>query len=275
MESGREGQQQEQVAEEEFLQEEEEEKACTSFGFRSVPLSQKQGLVDRVFHTVAGRYDVMNDLLSFGIHRLWKSALVSWLAPPISSFRRFDVLDIAGGTGDVALRIARASGSQTQITVCDINATMLSEGQRRSQGKEGAKKLHFVQGDACALPFADASFDAYTVAFGIRNVPHPSVALEEARRVLRCGGRFLCLEFSPHVWPFLERAYTAYSMRWIPFLGECVTGDAAAYRYLVESIRRFPNRVRFLRMMEEAGFEQRHVRAFSGGIVALYSGWKL
>ena len=244
-----------------------------SFGYRDVPLEDKQGLVDDVFHRVAGRYDLMNDAMSVGVHRLWKQAFVSWLAPRRSG-PPYRVLDMAGGSGDIATRICRASKGHAKVTVADINASMLAVGRDRAKA-EGLQELEFVQANAEELPFGSASFDAYVIAFGIRNVPRIDRALGEARRVLRHGGRFLCLEFAPVDMPGLDRLYDAWSFNVIPPLGAAITGDSEPYRYLVESIRRFPRPQRFETMIREAGLERVEHRLLSGGIVAIHSGWKL
>ena len=245
----------------------------THFGFTAVPLRDKQRRVDHVFHRVAARYDVMNDLMSGFLHRAWKDRLVTLLQPPKT--RVFHHLDVAGGTGDVAFRVAKAGGPQTEVTVLDINPDMLDVGRRRATQKHLAGQLSFVEGNAEALPFPDNYFDAYTIAFGIRNVPRIDVALKEAYRVLRRGGRFLCLEFSNVDNRTLDRIYEAYSFRAIPALGRLVTGDAEAYRYLVELIRRFPPAEEFREMIAAAGFERASFTKMSGGIVAIHSGWKL
>jgi demethylmenaquinone methyltransferase/2-methoxy-6-polyprenyl-1,4-benzoquinol methylase len=246
----------------------------THFGFRTVAEGEKQGLVNDVFETVAARYDQMNDLMSLGLHRAWKTAMVDWLAPPKSA-RGFDVLDVAGGTGDVAFRIAGAGGAGTRVTVCDINPAMLEVGKARAVKAGHDRTCRFVTGNAEALPFPDRSFDAYTIAFGIRNVTHIDRALEQAHRVLKPGGRFLCLEFSSVDLPGLDALYDAYSFTAIPAIGKAVTGDGAAYRYLVESIRRFPDQERFSAMIGEAGFSRVQYRNLSGGIVALHSAWRI
>lgn len=248
--------------------------AQTHFGFETVPLAEKQGLVNDVFHSVAKRYDVMNDLMSAGLHRLWKNALVSWLRPPKGA-HAWRHLDVAGGTGDVAFRILDAAGSSAHVTVLDINGDMLSVGQDRAAKQSFAGKVDFIEANAEALPYPDRSFDSYTIAFGIRNVPRIAVALEEAQRVLKHGGRFLCLEFAPVDMPVLDRIYDAYSFHVIPAIGQRVTGDAESYRYLVESIRRFPRPDAFEAMMRTAGFSRVTHRAYSGGIVNIHSGWKL
>jgi demethylmenaquinone methyltransferase/2-methoxy-6-polyprenyl-1,4-benzoquinol methylase len=245
----------------------------THFGAREVPLADKQALVDGVFHTVARRYDVMNDLMSFGLHRAWKDALVTAVNP--SKSRPFALVDIAGGTGDIAFRVIRAGGPATRATVCDINAGMLAVGRERALARRLDSVVAFTEGNAEALPFADRSFDAATIAFGIRNVPRIETALAEAFRVLKIGGRFLCLEFSAVNVPGLDRLYDLYSFNVIPALGRVVVGDAESYRYLVESIRRFPKPDDFAAMMRAAGFARVSHRVMTGGIVALHSGWRL
>jgi demethylmenaquinone methyltransferase/2-methoxy-6-polyprenyl-1,4-benzoquinol methylase len=251
----------------------EPEQKQADFGARQVPLADKQALVDDVFHSVAPRYDLMNDLMSLGLHRAWKDALVTALDPPKS--RPFALLDIAGGTGDVAFRAVAAGGEQTQATVCDINPDMLALGRERAEARHLGEAITFTEGNAEALPFADRSFDAVTIAFGIRNVPRIDVALAEAFRVLRIGGKFLCLEFSAVDVPGLDRLYDFYSFNVIPALGRAVTGDAESYRYLVESIRRFPKPEAFAAMLRAAGFRRVSFAQMTGGIVALHSGWRL
>ena len=243
----------------------------THFGFETVPLAEKQERVNDVFRSVARRYDVMNDLMSAGLHRAWKATLVSMLRPPRN--RPFRHLDVAGGTGDVAFRVAAAGGEQTRVTVADINADMLAVGRERAE-KRGLSRLTFVEADAQALPFGDREYDGYTIAFGIRNVPRIELALREAHRVLKPGSRFLCLEFSKVDIPGLDRIYDAYSFNVIPRIGELVAKDRDSYQYLVESIRRFPAPGAFARMIEEAGFRRVTHRPLSGGIVAIHSGWK-
>jgi demethylmenaquinone methyltransferase/2-methoxy-6-polyprenyl-1,4-benzoquinol methylase len=247
--------------------------ADTHFGARQVPLADKQALVDDVFHSVAPRYDLMNDLMSLGLHRAWKDALVTALDPPKSG--PFALLDIAGGTGDIAFRALKAGGDQTRATVCDINADMLAVGRERAEARHLGGAINFTEGNAEALPFADRSFDAVTIAFGIRNVPSIDVALAEAFRVLRIGGKFLCLEFSTVDVPGLDRLYDFYSFNVIPALGRAVAGDAESYRYLVESIRRFPKPEAFAAMLRAAGFQRVSYRQMTGGIVALHCGWRL
>ncbi|MEA2951624.1 MAG: demethylmenaquinone methyltransferase / 2-methoxy-6-polyprenyl,4-benzoquinol methylase [Alphaproteobacteria bacterium] len=246
----------------------------THFGFQDVPLAEKQGRVDEVFSSVARRYDLMNDLMSGGLHRAWKDALVTAVNPPKND-RPFALLDVAGGTGDIALRVVAAGGAGTHATVTDINGEMLNVGRQRAAERGREEALTFVEGNAEALPFPDRSFDAVTIAFGIRNVPRIERALEEAHRVLRIGGRFLCLEFSSVDVPGLDALYDLYSFNVIPALGRAVTGDAEAYRYLVESIRRFPKPKAFTDMIGAAGFRRASFRTMTGGIVALHSGWRL
>jgi demethylmenaquinone methyltransferase/2-methoxy-6-polyprenyl-1,4-benzoquinol methylase len=256
----------------------------TDFGFRRVPLEHKQALVDDVFHSVASRYDLMNDLMSGGLHRAWKDALVTAVNPPRArpapaqeakaSARPFALLDLAGGTGDIAFRVLEA-GSGARATVVDINADMLAVGRARAAGRGLDDAIAFVEGNAEALPLPERSYDAVTIAFGIRNVPRIAAALTEAYRVLRIGGRFLCLEFSTVDVPGLAGLYDFYSFNVIPALGRAVADDAEAYRYLVESIRRFPRPDAFAEMMRAAGFARVSFQRMSGGIVALHSGWRL
>jgi demethylmenaquinone methyltransferase/2-methoxy-6-polyprenyl-1,4-benzoquinol methylase len=250
-----------------------EQSKTASFGFREVPEDQKENLVGEVFTSVAGRYDLMNDLMSGGVHRLWKDAFVDWLNPQPG----MRVLDVAGGTGDIAVRIAKrakARGGDAEIVICDINAAMLNEGLKRTDIL-GAGAIRWVCGNAESLPMPDASMDAYTIAFGIRNVTHIDRALAEARRVLRPGGRFLCLEFSKVEAPVLDALYDRYSFDVLPRLGKMVADDADAYRYLAESIRKFPPQKPFARMIEKAGLSQVKVRNFMGGIAAMHSGWRI
>jgi demethylmenaquinone methyltransferase/2-methoxy-6-polyprenyl-1,4-benzoquinol methylase len=246
----------------------------THFGFREVPLGEKQALVDDVFHKVAQRYDLMNDLMSAGLHRAWKDALVTAINPPKSE-REFTLLDVAGGTGDISFRTIAAGGPGTRATVADINADMLGIGRERAYAQALDDVVTFVDANAEALPFPDKSFDAVSIAFGIRNVPRIDVALKEMHRVLRLGGRFLCLEFSNVDVPGLDALYELYSFNVVPALGRVVAGDAEPYRYLVESIRRFPRPNAFADMMRAAGFARVSHRVMSGGIVALHSGWRL
>lgn len=250
------------------------EEMPTSFGFTRVAEGSKQALVDDVFHKVAERYDLMNDLMSGGMHRVWKDAMVSFLAPPKSSVSGWRLLDVAGGTGDIATRVVRRSGDKVSAVVCDINESMLGVGSDRAAKAGLSDLITFTQGNAEDLPFPDRSFDAYTIAFGIRNVPDIPKALREARRVLKRGGRFMCLEFSEVDVPLLDKVYDAFSFNAIPGIGRAVTGDGDPYRYLVESIRKFPSQERFAEMIREAGFERVSYRNYSGGIAALHSGWK-
>lgn len=256
----------------------------THFGEKTVPLADKQGLVDEVFHSVAKRYDLMNDLMSGGLHRAWKDALVTAVNPPPKgrpgrldkmSDKNFALLDLAGGTGDVAFRVVEAGGSGTRVTVCDINTEMLAVGRERAIDRGHDAAVTFEQGNAEELPYPDRSFDCVTIAFGIRNVPRIERALAEAHRVLRIGGRFLCLEFSSVDVPGLAALYELYSFHVIPRVGEAVTGDREAYQYLVESIRNFPKPKQFASMIEAAGFRRVSHKAMTGGVVALHSGWKL
>ena len=247
----------------------------THFGYRQVPLGDKQALVDDVFHSVAGRYDIMNDLMSAGLHRAWKDVLVTAVNAPRSGDRAFALLDVAGGTGDIAFRVADAGNHATRVTVADINHAMLEVGRDRAADRGLDDVVTFVEGNAETLPFPDRAFDAVTIAFGIRNVPRIDRALAEARRVLRIGGHFLCLEFSAVDVPGLDTVYDAYSFNVIPAIGRAVTGDAEAYRYLVESIRRFPRPEAFADMMRTAGLCRVSFQRLSGGIVALHSGWRL
>lgn len=246
----------------------------THFGFRDVNLGEKQTLVNDVFHSVARRYDLMNDLMSGGMHRLWKEAMITALNPPRDD-APFALLDVAGGTGDISFRAAKASGYGFHATVCDINTEMLAVGRERAQAQHLDDRVSFVEGNAETLAFSDKSFDAYTIAFGIRNVPRIPLALKEAYRVLKPGSRFLCLEFSSVDVPGLDKLYDLFSFKVIPQMGRAVTGDAESYRYLVESIRQFPRPNAFADMIREAGFSRVKYDIMSGGIVALHSGWRL
>ncbi|CCD90905.1 Ubiquinone/menaquinone biosynthesis methyltransferase ubiE [Bradyrhizobium sp. ORS 375] len=246
----------------------------THFGFRDVPLGEKQTLVNDVFHSVASRYDLMNDLMSGGLHRVWKDIMINTLNPPKSD-APFALLDVAGGTGDISFRAAKKAGAGFHATVCDINGDMLEVGRQRALKQYLEDKVSFVEGNAEKLAFPDRSFDAYTIAFGIRNVPQIDLALAEAYRVLKHGGRFLCLEFSTVEVPGLDKLYDLFSFNVIPQLGRAVTGDAESYRYLVESIRQFPRPNAFAEMISAAGFSRVSWQTLSGGIVALHSGWRL
>ena len=246
----------------------------THFGFRDVPLGDKQALVNTVFHSVAPRYDLMNDLMSAGLHRVWKNIMINALNPPKSD-TPFALLDVAGGTGDIAFRAADAAGANFRATVCDINPDMLRVGRERAAAGHLDDRVSFVEGNAGRLAFADRAFDAYAIAFGIRNVPRIDLALNEAFRVLKPGGRFLCLEFSVVDVPGLDRLYELFSFKVIPPLGRAVTGDAESYQYLVESIRKFARPNAFAEMIRSAGFARVNWQTLSGGIVALHSGWRL
>ncbi|TFF19804.1 bifunctional demethylmenaquinone methyltransferase/2-methoxy-6-polyprenyl-1,4-benzoquinol methylase UbiE [Jiella endophytica] len=246
----------------------------TAYGFETVGGgAEKQERVNAVFHRVAERYDLMNDLMSGGLHRAWKAAMVAWLSPPHRPEYRF--VDVAGGTGDVAFRIVEATRRRGKGTVVDINASMLGVGAERAIKRKLSDNLAFLEGNAEELPLPDGHFDAYTIAFGIRNVPKIGKALEEAYRVLKPGGRFLCLEFSEVDMPILDRVYDAWSFQAIPRIGEMVARDRESYEYLVESIRRFPNQTNFAAAIRQAGFERVSYRNLSGGIAAIHSGWKL
>jgi demethylmenaquinone methyltransferase/2-methoxy-6-polyprenyl-1,4-benzoquinol methylase len=245
----------------------------TSYGFRTVADGEKQTLVNDVFHKVAKRYDIMNDVMSAGMHRVWKNAMIASLNPPLRPGFRF--LDVAGGTGDIAFRIVEASDRQATGTVLDINGSMLAVGADRAIKNGYADNLDFVEANAEELPFEDNSFDAYTIAFGIRNVPDIDRALREAYRVLRRGGRFLCLEFSEVEMPVLDSVYDAWSFNGIPAMGKAIAGDAEPYQYLVESIRKFPRQRDFAAMIERAGFARVGYTNYTGGVAALHSGWKI
>lgn len=242
----------------------------THFGFRDVPEEEKASLVHGVFTRVASRYDLMNDLMSAGIHRLWKDAMMDWLAPRPGQH----LLDVAGGTGDIAFRFLRRA-PRTRATVVDMTESMLVEGRRRAEADQLGERLDWVVGDAMALPFGDNSFDRYTISFGIRNVTRIEDALAEAYRVLRPGGRLMVLEFSQLPVPGLQWLYDLYSFNVIPAMGQVVTGDRDSYQYLVESIRRFPDQDSFAGMIRAAGFEQVKYRNLTMGVAALHSGWKI
>ncbi len=252
-----------------------EAQKTTHFGEREVPLEDKQGLVNDVFHKVADRYDLMNDLMSGGLHRVWKDAFVAKLAPPKNGNRPYAVLDMAGGTGDIAQRIKNASHGYAQVTVSDINSDMLRVGAERAKSWRYQDGVEFVEANAEELPFEDGQFDAYTIAFGIRNVPQIDKALREAHRVLKRGGRLMVLEFSEVDVPGLDKVYDLFSDHIIPPVGEAVTGDAQPYQYLVESIRKFPKPPQFCAMIEAAGFSRVTHHPLTGNIACIHSGWKL
>lgn len=241
------------------------------FGYRRVAATDKPWLVRQVFDSVADRYDLMNDLMSGGIHRLWKAELIDRLAPRPGQL----LLDVAGGTGDIAQRFLDRAGATARVIVCDLTLSMLQHGRDRALDQGRVSGIEWVCGDAEHLPLDDASVDAYTIAFGLRNVTHIPAALAEARRVLRPGGRFLCLEFSRVDAPLLRPIYDLYSFAVLPRLGQLVVGDRDAYQYLVESIRRFLPQHELAHMMAEAGLEQVSFRNLTGGIAALHSGWRL
>jgi len=241
----------------------------THFGFKSVDEDEKSSMVRGVFDSVARRYDLMNDLMSAGMHSLWKHEMVSMLNPKSD----MHILDVAGGTGDIAFRMR--SKADCKVTILDINQKMLDEGYNRALNKNLLNGFEWVCADAENLPFEDNYFDAYTIAFGIRNVTHIDKALSEARRVLKPGGRFLCLEFSQIPNDMLQKLYDGYSFNVIPKVGKWVTGDAAAYTYLVESIRKFPNQEKFAAMIKTAGFGNVSFRNLTQGVVAIHSARKL
>ncbi|MGG7565863.1 bifunctional demethylmenaquinone methyltransferase/2-methoxy-6-polyprenyl-1,4-benzoquinol methylase UbiE [Rhodovulum sp. DZ06] len=243
----------------------------THFGFRDVPEREKAGLVRGVFTSVASKYDVMNDAMSFGIHRIWKDAMADWLAPRPGSH----MLDLAGGTGDVAFRMLDRMRGTGHVTVCDLTESMLIEGQKRAEAEGKADRTDWVVGDAMNLPFADDTFDYATMAFGIRNVTRMEDCLSEVYRVLKPGGRFMILEFSHIPEAGMQKLYDLYSFNVIPKMGQAIAGDADSYQYLVESIRKFPDQEEVVRRMRAAGYEQVKYRNLSLGIAALHSGWKI
>ncbi|MDJ0825622.1 MAG: bifunctional demethylmenaquinone methyltransferase/2-methoxy-6-polyprenyl-1,4-benzoquinol methylase UbiE [Rhodobacter sp.] len=248
----------------------DDDRKTTHFGNETIPETDKAGRVHGVFTSVASRYDLMNDVMSGGVHRLWKDAMMDWLAPRNGQ----RLLDVAGGTGDIAFRfLARAP--LAEAVVCDLTEPMLVEGRKRAEAERLADRLDWVVGDAMALPFEDATFDVYTISFGIRNVTRPEAALAEAFRVLRPGGRLMVLEFSQLPNPGLQWLYDRYSFNVIPAMGQVLAGDRESYQYLVESIRKFPNQETFADMIRGAGFGQVKVRNLTMGVAALHSGWKL
>ncbi len=239
------------------------------FGFEPVEEAAKQGMVNTVFERVAPRYDVMNDVMSFGMHRLWKRRMIEMLALPPGG----TLLDLAGGTGDVA-RLAKRQVTDLKVTLCDINPFMLVEGRKRMVDENIISGVQWACGNAESLPFPANHFDRCSIAFGIRNVTHIDVALQEIFRVLKPGGKFVCLEFSKPALPLLSPIYDAYSFNIIPKMGKLIANDEASYRYLVESIRQFPAQEKFAGMLKNAGFANVAYRNLSGGIVALHSGVK-
>ena len=251
------------------------EEMANSFGFKNVDDGEKQPLVNDVFHKVAERYDVMNDFMSAGMHRVWKAAMVASLSPPKSDTANWHSLDLAGGTGDIAFRIVEHSNRNANVTVADINSSMLEVGEQRAAKNGLSGLVDFVECNAEKLPFESGKYDAYTIAFGIRNVPDINKALREAYRVLKPGGRFLCLEFSEVVVPVLDKLYDQWSINAIPAIGKLVTGDGDPYQYLVESVRKFPDQETFAAMISKAGFEKVSFRNYTGGVAALHSGWKI
>ncbi len=242
----------------------------THFGYQTVPEAEKAGMVHGVFTRVASKYDIMNDLMSGGLHRLWKDAMMDWLAPRPGQ----RLLDVAGGTGDVAFRFLKRAPGATAV-VLDMTESMLTQGRKRADAESMADRLNWVVGDAMDLPFPDNSFDTYTISFGIRNVTRIADALNEAFRVLKPGGRLMVLEFSQIPNDLLQKAYDLYSFNVIPVMGQVVAGDRESYQYLVESIRKFPNQDAFATMIRQAGFEQVSYRNLTMGVAALHSGWKL
>ncbi len=242
----------------------------THFGYQTVPEGEKAGRVQGVFTSVASKYDIMNDVMSMGIHRIWKDAMMDWLAPRPGQ----RLLDVAGGTGDVAFRFLKRAG-HGHATVLDLTEGMLVEGRKRAEADRMADSLDWVAGDAMALPFPDNTFDVYTISFGIRNVTRPADALTEAYRVLKPGGRLMVLEFSQLPVPGMQKLYDLYSFNVIPRMGQLIAGDRDSYQYLVESIRKFPDQDTFLGMIRAAGFDNAKYRNMTMGVACLHSGWKL
>ena len=247
------------------------EKKTTHFGYQEVPIEEKARKVAGVFHSVADKYDVMNDLMSMGIHRLWKRFTIEQAA--VKKGQR--VLDLAGGTGDLALRFSRLVGPDGEVVLSDINASMLARGRERLTDEGVAGNIEYVQANAETLPFPDNHFDLITIAFGLRNVTDKDKALRSMHRVLKPGGRLLVLEFSRPTAPGLSPVYDVYSFKLLPFMGKLVANDAESYRYLAESIRMHPDQETLKGMMQDAGFERCEYFNLTGGIVALHSGYKL
>ena len=243
---------------------------ATHFGFETINENEKAGRVQGVFNSVASKYDVMNDVMSLGVHRIWKDMMMDWLAPQAGQ----KLLDVAGGTGDIAFRFLERSGFG-HATVLDLTSSMLAEGRSRAGAKQIINEIDWVVGDAMNLPFEDNMFDVYTISFGIRNVTRPQEALAEAYRVLKPGGRIMVLEFSQIPVPLGQWFYDRYSFNLIPKMGELIANDRSSYQYLVESIRKFPDQETFLGMVEAAGFENAKYRNLSLGIACLHSGWKI
>ena len=248
----------------------ESKSAHTHFGYQNVPEENKSGLVKEVFNNVSSKYDVMNDLMSVGIHRVWKNTLINWLAPKENQ----NLLDVAGGTGDIATRFLNQTKSGN-ATILDMTESMLQEGTKRITNSSLSSRMRWVVGDAMTLPFKKNTFDIYTISFGIRNITKIDKALSEAFRVLKPGGRIMILEFSKLPNPMMQKAYDLYSFNVIPKIGEIVVGDKDSYQYLVESIRKFPDQVSFANMMTSAGFENVKFRNLTFGVAALHSGWKI
>ncbi|WIV50854.1 bifunctional demethylmenaquinone methyltransferase/2-methoxy-6-polyprenyl-1,4-benzoquinol methylase UbiE [Marivivens sp. LCG002] len=242
----------------------------THFGFQTVREEEKAGRVQGVFTSVASKYDVMNDAMSMGIHRIWKDAMMDWLAPRPGQ----KLLDVAGGTGDISFRFLKRAG-HGHATVCDLTESMLVAGRQRAEASDMSESLEWVVGDAMKLPFENNTFDVYTISFGIRNVTRPQEALNEAFRVLKPGGRLMVLEFSQIPNDLMQKVYDAYSFNVIPKMGELIANDRDSYQYLVESIRKFPDQETFLGMVRKAGFENAKYRNLSMGIACLHSGWKI
>ena len=241
----------------------------THFGHETIPESEKAGRVHGVFTNVASKYDIMNDVMSVGIHRLWKDAMMDWLSPRDGQ----RLLDVAGGTGDIAFRFLQRAPAANAV-VLDLTEDMLIEGRKRAEAEDRSEQLDWMVGDAMALPFESGSFDIYTISFGIRNVTRIQDALNEAYRVLKPGGRLMVLEFSQLPSPAMQWAYDKYSFNVIPKMGQVIAGDSDSYQYLVESIRKFPAQEKFASMIREAGFSQVKYRNLTFGVAALHSGWK-